>query len=404
MRRSAYANARLAALAANLLPAWLALSCHETTSPATTTLRQRWYVSQVGYSHARPAIAGDLVVFGTGADQVVARDRATGALRWAATPGTVQGAMLLARSGVVVAPVLFYTVAFDAVTGQELWRYAAPLDTVGNGTGAQPGEVLFKRLDADDQTVYVPSWGASVSAVDLRTGVARWTWQPGRSAGDTAASGVFRSGAEGVRVSGDTVFVSAWHFLDRLGVASEPWLIALERQTGRELWRVTLPSYSGGVITSGAPALAGHVAVLTGNGGHLYAVDRGTAQLAWQFLPPAQHATFAEGEAYGDGIYVDGGDGNVYAVDAASGQPLWKAPLDQFAPQATADLLVTETRVYVPAGPSLFVFDRTTGRRLSVAWQPGVAREASVIASPLAWVAGELFVTVKGGAWSFAAP
>jgi outer membrane protein assembly factor BamB len=345
-------------------------------------------------------VLGDLVYFGTGDGQVIARDAATGAPRWAAkvTNDAVEGANLVARAGVVVAPLILSTVGLDAATGRERWRYLAPPDTA-LGSAGLPGQVVLTRIDADEETVYIPAWGASVSAVDLRTGAVRWVWQPGRAPTDTAAAGRFRSGSMGVRVSGDTVFATAWHNLVANGVRSEAWLVALDRATGRELWRAVHRNERGGVVL-GAPALAGRVAIFATRGGRAYAVDRATGQLAWEFAAPAPALTMSsQAEAYGSAVYVDGGDSHIYALRVDDGTILWRAP---FPTQTTVDLLVTERRVVFSEGAFLYVLDRRTGRRLAEVTQPRTSDP--LFASPAAFANGRVFITVNGAAWSFDEP
>ena len=395
-----------AALAALGLAALAISSCRDSTGPAgpRTTLRDRWYVPQVGYTETRPTVVGGLVYAATGDGWVVARDAATGAEQWRTPVGQgVRGANFVARSGVVAVGLTWTVVAFDAADGHELWRYTTPLDTVDAWPAPNPGSVVLTRLDADDETVYVPAWGASVSAVDIRTGTVRWVWEPGKSVTDTAASGVFRSGADGVRVSGDTVYASAWHDLNYGGGTSEPWLVALDRATGRELWRASFPGYTSGVTVNGAPALHGNLAILGGTGGYLWAVDRTTRRTAWKFVPaaPVQHATLTEPELYGDALYFDGGDGNAYAVRASDGRTLWKAPVDM----AYADPLVTERRVYLNSGYQLWAFDRTTGRLLAKVKQPHVGdRDGFLASTPASDGAGHGFIVVNNATWSFDEP
>jgi outer membrane protein assembly factor BamB len=289
-------------------------------------------------------------------------------------------------------------VGLDAATGRELWRYEAPRDT-GLGASGNPGLVVAAHLDADDVAVYVPAWGASVSAVDLRTGAVRWTWQPGRAPTDTAASGqLFRSGSMGVRVSGDTVFATAWHFTVANGVRSEAWLVALDRATGREFWRAVLPHARGGTV-SGAPALVGRLAIFNTSEVRVYAVDRATGALAWQFRADGTALTpFSQVEAYGDAVYVDGGDSHLYALNAADGRVRWRGA---FPTQTLADLLVTERRVALPVGRFLYVLDRATGRQVADLTQP---RSDDPLITSLTGAAGRLFVTVNGAAWSFDEP
>src|SRR5438105_10215340 len=181
--------------------AWLVFlsSCRDATGLGPPGVRGKWYQPQSGWARARPAVVGNTVYFGDGYGKVIARDVASGERKWTARLGQqrVDGANILVRSGVVVAPLESYTVGLDASSGRELWRYSAPADTVGvpPGSVALPGEVIESHIDADDNTVYIPAWGASVSAVDLHSGQIRWIWQPGRIDGDTAASGVFASGS-----------------------------------------------------------------------------------------------------------------------------------------------------------------------------------------------------------------
>lgn len=379
-------------------------SCHETTSPDDGMPNERWHVPQSGYAYARPAVAGDVVFFGTGDGQVIAYDAASGAVRWRSKVGVemIGGANLVVRSGVVVAPITGYTAGVDAQSGRELWRYVSPLDTVAyRGGPANAGNLVQVHIDADDQTVYIPAWGASVSAVDLRSGVARWVWRPGASAGDTAAAGIFRSGAEGVRVSGDTVFVTAWHNLVQNGVRGEAWLVALDRASGRELWRAVMPSYTGGALIRGAPALYRNLVLFTSAGGYAYALDRTTRQTVWQHTPQPQHTTVAQAEVVGDAVYIDGGDGNVYALGAGDGVERWRSTIGA---QLTTDILATERRLVFASGAYLFILDRTTGELLQRFTQPRTVPDDALFSSTATALGGQIFVTMNGAAWSFDQP
>jgi outer membrane protein assembly factor BamB len=382
----------------------LAASCRESTGPADPTLRERWRVAQPGYGYARPAVVGDVVYFGTGDGQVIARNVATGTARWATKIGVelVGGWNLVARGGVIVASITGSTSGVDGATGRELWRYVSPLDTVGyRGGVAMPGFLVNNSLDADDQTVYIPAWGASVSAVDLKTGVARWVWWPGKSAGDTAVVGIFRSGAEGARVSGDTVFVTAWHFLDYRGLHAEGWLVALDRTSGREMWRVVMPQYTGGVVLRGAPALFGNLVIFTSAGGHAYAVDRATRTIVWHHVPVPQHTTDAQAEVVGDVVYIDGGDDRVYALGAADGAERWHADVGL---ELTTDILATDRRLIFASGRYLVILDRATGQELLRMTQPGTSPDNSLFSSGAAAKGDQIFVSMNGAAWSFDQP
>jgi len=134
----------------------------------------------------------------------------------------------------------------------------------------------------------------------------------------------------------------------------------------------------------------------------VYALDRATGKLAWEFKAPESALTpSSQVEAYGDAVYVDGGDSHLYALSAVDGGVRWRSP---FRTQAAANLLVTERRVAFPNGAYLFVFDRATGRLLAETTQPRVTRLDALFASAVAAAGGRMFVTLNGAAWSFDEP
>lgn len=379
-------------------------SCRDATGPGSGGVQGRWYQTQSGWAWARPAVSGDIVYFGDGSGEVIARDVSTGDRKWTTKVGQepIAGANILVRSGVVVAPLYTYTVGLDAVTGRELWRFRAPDDTVGVQPGyiALPGTVAASRIDADDQTVYIPAWGASVSAIDLHTGKARWVWQPGRIDGDTAASGIFRSGSMSVRVSGDTLFATLWHFVNRPGGYSEAWLVAIGRVAGQEFWRVRLPYEGSGVLIEAMPVVYENLVIVHTLSARTYAIDRTTQKVVWEFTAPAAHlSTIAGAELYGDVLYVDGGDEQIHALRARDGSVIWNAP---FPTQATRDLLVTQRRIIFSNGGELIVLDRETGRTVAITTQPQTTDP--LFSSAAAFSNGLVFITVAGAAWCFDEP
>jgi outer membrane protein assembly factor BamB len=344
------------------------------------------------------------VYFGDGSGDVIARDVRTGDRKWTAKVGQeqVDGANILVRSGVVVAPLYTFTVGLDAVTGRQLWRFNAPDDSVvvPSGLVAFPGTVAASRIDADDQAVYIPAWGASVSAVDLHTGNARWVWHPGRIEGDTATSGVFRSGSVSVRVSGDTIFATMWHFVNRPGGYSEAWLVAIDRLTGKELWRVRLPYEGSGVLIEAMPVVYENLVIVHTLSARTYAIDRTTQKVVWEFTVPSAHlSTIAGAELYGDVLYVDGGDEQIHALRARNGGVIWSAP---FPTQATSDLLVTDRRIIFPNGAQLIVLDRETGRTVAITSQPHTYDP--LFSSAATFSNGFVFITVAEAAWCFEEP
>jgi outer membrane protein assembly factor BamB len=371
----------------------------DATAPRDGGVRERWFQTQSGFGEARPAIAGTLVYFGTGDGRVIARDARTGAAFWNTRVAStrIAGYRLLARSGVVVVPISFETVGLDAQTGAILWQYEAPNDTVNNRS--DPGYVGATRPDADDATAYIPAWGASVSAVDLRTGSVRWVWQAGTMEGDTAAAGIFRSGSMGVTVSGDTVFATVWHFTIRNGITADPWVVALDKNTGLELWRAKVP-HAGSIVTIEAPPIIyENLVIVRVLKGPVYAIDRATRQVVWQFYAGGQISTISGLTLHGETLYLDGGDQRIYALRARDGAMSWSSPSSG---QVNRDILATDRRITFTNGQDLFVLDRGTGAPVTNTKQPRT--HDSFFASAAAYANGAIFVTVGDGAWAFEEP
>jgi len=300
------------------------------------------------------------------------------------------------KNGILVVAVEFHTSALDAATGREIWRYLAPLDTIGKSS-PRPGYVVKARIDADENTVFIPAWGASVSAVDIKTGKAKWIWQ-------VEPTLPFRSGSIGVKLSGDTVFATVWHSLNQTGTRSEAWLVALDKETGHELWRVILPKESSGITADCAPAVWQNLVFVTLVSGDLFAVDRNTRQIAWH--NPTQLSVTGIGaalitgpEVYGDVVYANGSDQKLHAYRAMDGTELWGSEAGQF----DDDLLVTNKFVYASNGARLFIFERATGARYAGLGHPRNAANYSFL-GPAAAFNGQIFVTLNDGAWSFDEP
>jgi outer membrane protein assembly factor BamB len=385
------------------LIAALAGSCGDSSTGPNGEVHERWYQSQPGYGRARPTVIGTTVFFGTGDGQVIARDINSGVALWTAKVSNsgIKGANLIVRANILVAPSVFHTVGLDAQTGRQLWEYRAPNDTVGVPVGSVgPGTVIDSRIDADNDMVFIPAWGASVSAVDLRTGTLRWVWQPGTIAGDTATSGVFASGSTGVRISGDTVFASLWHFTNRAGGYSEAWLVAIAKDSGAEIWRVKLPFVGSGVVMQAAPALYQNLVILHTISARTYAIDRSTRAIAWEFTAPtASFATSAGPEVSGDVVYVDGGDGHIWALQASNGVARWKG---MFGTATISDMLVTARHIIFSTGAELHILDRETGNQNWVVTQPHTSDP--LFGSPSQFANGLVFTTVAGAAWCFDDP
>lgn len=378
-------------------PLAVALSCKvPSAGEEGLRLQERWFQTQPRYANAQPVSVGDLVVSAAGDGQLIARDVATGAMRWtsATGPSAVEGANLVAAGGVIVAPVVVHTVGVDARTGALRWIYRAPPDTVDGGAPIS-GSVAGVRVDSDELHAYIPAWGGVVAAVSLASGAVDWSWRP-----DSAVR--HRVGAQGVRVVGGVVFAALWHFLDAGGLRCEGWVLAIDAREGRELWWRPLPDTSTAVCMTGRPAVAdGHVIVMM-NTGALYALNARDGSLEWRVPPepPAPDKLFnavLTSPVIAEGIvYADAGTEHLRAFRVRDGSPVWRSG---YPGQITDDVLVTERHLLAPSGMRLLIFDRASGRLLRELRQPGQTSGALFPATPAA-TGSQLFIPVNGGLWS----
>ncbi len=375
----------------------LLVGCRSPNGPKGA-LTELWFHAQPGFTRTRPVVVGDVVVFGSGSGALVARDVVTGTQRWAtpvASAGGVLGDKFAVAGGAVIAACEREVVAVELGTGLVRWRYQPPLDTTYDGL---PGGVASSDLATDGTDVYVPAWGASVSAVSVATGVTRWVWALGRLQTDTAVN-VFRSGATGAAVGGDTLFVTVWHLTNLLGGTRESLFVALDRATGAELWKIVLPQPGSGGAVNAAPLLFADLAAVLTIDGRLYAVRRSTGAIAWQYRSPAYASgTLAAPAVVGNTIYATMGDEMLTALRADDGSVLWSVP----PMDAVRDLLATDRRIYVPRDGLLNIHDRGTGALVATGRVNGPNGGAFTTAA--AARGDQIFITTSEGAWSFREP
>jgi alcohol dehydrogenase (cytochrome c) len=128
-------------------------------------------------------------------------------------------------------------------------------------------------------TLYVPSsFGPKyVYAVDAKTGKIKWTYTPNVPA-DVIAYNCCGGNNRGVAYANGRVFVG------RL----DGYLVALDANTGKELWKTQVVDYKAGTVLT-SPPLPVHDKVITGyNGaefggrGALQAYDQATGRLIWR--------------------------------------------------------------------------------------------------------------------------
>jgi outer membrane protein assembly factor BamB len=273
-------------------------------------------------------------------------DARTGAVRWdvglypthlpaAFNVAVVGGAAYMAEPSAVY--------ALDAATGRLRWRTALP------------GDDGRSFVAVDDRAVYAGAVDGRVVALAVADGHMVWTAPFGQA-------WQFGGRAIGFAVSGDTVFATGFHAFSESGHLKAGVVLALDRTTGRELWRFEA---AGQASSAGDwPTLAGS-RVLVGDffGGSFFALDRATGRELWRVKGAIGHfGPATPPQVSGDTAFVASNDDNVYAVDVATGRILWRATTTaSFSAGALCG------RTFVANNQRIMLFDRESGHVLGSA-------------------------------------
>lgn len=328
-----------------VLPAVLLIvagGCNEVTGREDQQpVRVMWKVPLAGVDRGLHAPATDgrrLYSLGGG---LFAYDVDTGEVAWRASYSRYMPRGVSESNGrVFLAETAVF--AFDGATGRELWR--SPVDSAAD----------FGWSAADEHSVYVGTRSHRVYAIDARNGSHRWTV-------DVGPHWPFGGVISGLAVSGDTVYAAAEQSHAANGHLATGWLFAIERNTGRVLW-----SYQNGrgddlrnFITS--PTVAGGVLLASDRKGNaVVAVDRFTGREIWRVRGVSGYIGFTDPPVVvNDTVYAASGDTYVYAIDLPTGRVLWRTPTPgaNNAVAVCGDYLLANYQ-------GLVVIDRRTGHIL----------------------------------------
>ena len=200
----------------------------------------------------------------------------------------------------------------------------SPLKDINTQNAAQLGLAWFADLDTArgqeatplviDGKIYISTAWSKVKAYDAATGKLLWDYDP-QVPGETAVKACCDVVNRGLAAWGDKLFLGT---LDGR-------LIALDRATGKQLWRTVTVDQSQNYTVTGAPRVVNGL-VIIGNGGAEYGVrgyvtayDAQTGKQAWRFytVPDApgknaeDHLKKAEATWKGD-YWTLGGGGTVW--------------------------------------------------------------------------------------------
>jgi outer membrane protein assembly factor BamB len=201
-----------------------------------------------------PVVHEGRVYFGSSDERVYALDAASGKLAWAfKTGGIVHSSPAVAGNTVLVGSWDGVLYALDAESGAERWRFKTETE---QKTSVLLGIQSSPTVDKD--TVYIGARDGYLYALDLKTGARKWRY-------DAKGSWIVGTPA----VDAGKVYV---------GTSDTGLLVALDQQTGREIYR-----YDTRVWTYSSPLLVGDILWAANMKGGVVALQAGTGQQRWSY-------------------------------------------------------------------------------------------------------------------------
>lgn len=357
-------------------------------------------------------------------------------LAWRYDAGTpTMNASPVASEGVVYVPGSGDPGTIHAVeieSGDRVWAY-------------EPDGFAISTPALADGTLYVGTWGKQFYALDAETGAVRWKKDIGHRFGssspvvtdDTVYVGTIGDGP--LVVSGDDesefeacAFLALdresgdlrWQFRDfgerenvdaspaiadgRVFVGTENALLALDAETGTELWRRPIeahsdssPAVADGLVYYGGPGSPDSTSPAT-----LWAIEAETGETVWRAgiddINFRTSAAVADGLVYtvASSVRTCAGDdcsgttrGQVYALDAKSGERQWTADIETDTRSSPA---VADGVIYVGCNDGLSAVTTDGESVWHVAFESERDADPYVDSSP-AVAAETVFVGVSDG-------
>jgi outer membrane protein assembly factor BamB len=253
-----------------------------------------------------PLVVDGRFYFAEGSN-ITALSANTGARLWSTTirnnPAALTSKILSHGSKIFLAdhPDVF---CLDAATGQILWRYTPD------------SSASVAESAVDEQAMYIGTRDHKVSALDVNDGHPIWTVDIGP---DWTELGL----VQGISLASDTVYVSVTHWIAHNGYLQSAVIVALDRGTGRELWRYQGAGDKNGIVAT--PVVAGNNLIADDViFGSVFAVDRFTGKEVWRRpSAPGGYGPQDSPIVIGDTAFIASNDTYFYALDSKTGQSYW---------------------------------------------------------------------------------
>lgn len=236
--------------AASSLAVPLAQRAVARPGPKATVL---WKIAQPGWGRADAD--GAMAFFLTDRHDVVGVDAADGNIRWTQRTTDVDpsiGTGVVLAGGTLLAGD-YNLHAYVRTSGALRWRFVP-------STGFAPGVFLGS---ATPTVAFAGSGSGDLYAIDLATGLARWT----------AVVSPFTTSVFEPVFDGDTVFAGYTTF----SAPTSGGVIALDAENGEEKWRASLHAPAGSTLGAGAAGpvvVAGDVVIASNRAGSIDAFSR----------------------------------------------------------------------------------------------------------------------------------